>query len=78
MIRLLLVLILWTLSLPAAAQYMVNPGAYGNIYGWHSPFAWGSGRYWGSYGGYAPGPRYYGQGAYQWNGFSRWRYRYGY
>ena len=53
-----------------AQRYMVRPGGYG-----YGPFHWGSGRYWGSWGGFAPGPRYYNPGVYSWQGISRWRYR---
>jgi hypothetical protein len=52
-----------------AQAFMMRPGAYG-----HGPFHWGSGRYWGGWSGWNPGPRYYNYGAYRWNGFNRWRY----
>lgn len=53
-----------------AQTWSVRPGAYG-----YGPFHWGSGRYWGSWGGYAPGPRYYNRDAYRWSGWRRWRYQ---
>jgi hypothetical protein len=65
--------ILW-ISAEACAQWPMRPGAYG-----YGPFHWGSGRYWGGWGGWSPGPRYYNYGAYSWQGWppQRWRY-YGY